>query len=364
MSEQLTIHDPQGNPVYRITIDKSFDLLPEEVRKCGLAGKRCLIVTDTNVGPLYGGQVSAKLAECGCSARVFAFPAGEVHKNLENVSTVYRELIERKYDRSSFIAALGGGVAGDLAGYAAATYLRGIPFIQIPTTLLAQSDSSVGGKTGVDFEGYKNMIGAFAMPRLVFMNTAVMATMDERAYLSGMGEVVKHGYIRDPGFSEFIRSHTREILSRDSDTLIRLDLGNCRIKGAVVEEDPEEKGLRRILNFGHTLGHAIEKQKAGSLWHGECVAIGMTAAVWISEQRGLLPAGSTEKVRAELTGLRLPVQADFDIDAALDAVRNDKKVKNGKPVFILLSSFGNAFATDTVTFGEMRAALEQVCRKA
>ena len=360
MSEKLMIHGADHKPLYEIWIDSSFACLPDKVRACGLAGKKCLIVTDTNVGPLYGKEAAEKLAACGCESRIFAIPAGEVHKTLRTVETVYRALIEQKYDRSSFIAALGGGVVGDLAGFSAATYLRGIPFIQIPTTLLAQSDSSVGGKTGVDFDGYKNMVGAFAMPKLVYMNTSVLSTMEERAYLSGMGEVIKHAYIRDPEFLAYIREHTEQILARDPETLIHLDSVNCGIKGAVVEEDPKESGLRRILNFGHTLGHAIEKQTAGSMWHGECVSVGMTAAVWISEKRGLLPAGSTQKVRDQLTALHLPVTASFDPDLALDAVRNDKKVKNGKPVFILLSAPGSAFATDDVTFEEMRAALEQV----
>ncbi|MBQ8638112.1 MAG: 3-dehydroquinate synthase [Lachnospiraceae bacterium] len=360
MSEQLTVHDPSGNPVYEIMIEKDFEKLAAGIREAGLHGRRVCVVSDSKTAPLYADIVCRQLEEISVQTELFVFPEGERSKTLDTVRSLYAFLIEKKFDRNDYLAALGGGVVGDLTGFAAATYLRGISFIQIPTTLLAQSDSSVGGKTGVDFDGYKNMVGAFCMPKLVYMNVSTLRTLDTRTYLSGLGEVIKHGYIRDREFLNFILTHQQEILERDPETLMKLDLGNCRIKRSVVEEDPTEKGLRGILNFGHTLGHAIEKQLASSLYHGECVSIGMVAAAYISYLKGYLSLRETEEMKQALTGFSLPINAAFDLDAALEATKNDKKMKNGTIRFALLSEIGDAFLDQTVTLGEMRQGLEYV----
>ena len=262
MSKSLMINNQAHEPIYEIVFETAFEKLAEKVKQIGLEGRKVCIVMDSNTSHLYGEMVRKVLEPVSAKVISFQFPAGELHKTLDVVRDIYKELIEAHFDRKDYLAALGGGVVGDITGFAAATYLRGISFIQIPTTLLSQSDSSVGGKTGVDFDGYKNMVGAFCMPKLVYMNVSTLSTMDERDYLSGMGEVVKHGLIRDKKFFDWLKINHEKICSQDNETLIEMDYHNCRIKGEVVEEDPTEQGIRSLLNFGHTLGHAIEKQKA------------------------------------------------------------------------------------------------------
>ncbi len=360
MAEQLTVHDPAGRPVYDIVIETSFERLPSCVCGAGLEHRRVCIVSDSKTAPLYAEEIRRRLADIAVQVELFVFPEGELHKTLDTVRNLYEFLIQKQFDRNDYIAALGGGVVGDLAGFAAATYLRGIPFIQIPTTLLAQSDSSIGGKTGVDFDGYKNMVGAFCMPRLVYMNTSVLKTLDDRTYRSGMGEVIKHGLIRSRAFYSEIMSKKDAILSKDPEIMTKIDCGNCEIKRAVVEEDPTEKGIRGLLNFGHTLGHAIEKQLAGSMYHGECVAVGMIGAAYISWKKGNLSWSDVEEIRNTILAFGLPVSACFDVDAALAATKNDKKMKNGVIRFVLLKQLGEAYLDTTVTMDEMRAALAYV----
>lgn len=200
MSKSLMINNQAHEPIYEIVFETAFEKLAEKVKQIGLEGRKVCIVMDSNTSHLYGEKVRKVLEPVSAKVISFQFPAGELHKTLDVVRDIYKELIESHFDRKDYLAALGGGVVGDITGFAAATYLRGISFIQIPTTLLSQSDSSVGGKTGVDFDGYKNMVGAFCMPKLVYMNVSTLSTMDERDYLSGMGEVVKHGLIRDKKF--------------------------------------------------------------------------------------------------------------------------------------------------------------------
>ena len=361
MSKRLSIHDPEGKPLYDICIEKDFDPFLDEIRKIpSLKGKRACIVADSNTSVLYADAVRQCLAQSIPEIYVFSFPAGEMYKNLDTVTDLYRFLMQRQFDRSDFLIALGGGVVGDLCGFAAATYLRGIPFIQVPTTLLAQSDSSIGGKTGVDLDGYKNMAGAFYMPRLVYMNVSALKTLSERIYLSGMGEVIKHGLIKDNAFLRFLEESSRKILQRDVDILMELAYGNCRIKGDIVEADPMEKGIRRILNFGHTLGHAIEKQLSNVLYHGECVSIGMAAAGYIGFLKGTLSMPEVRQLCAVLRSFKLPVCADFDHDEALAATKNDKKMQSGQIAFVLLRRFGEAYVDMTVTEEEMAKALSYV----
>lgn len=365
MAKSLMINDPAHKPIYEIVFETGFEKLAEKIKQIGLEGRKVCIVMDSNTSRLYKEAVRRVLEPVSASVISFEFPAGELNKTLDVVRDIYKELIEAHFDRKDYLAALGGGVVGDITGFAAATYLRGISFIQIPTTLLSQSDSSVGGKTGVDFDGYKNMVGAFCMPKLVYMNVSSLATMDERDYLSGMGEVVKHGLIRDRSFFEWLKEHHEKICSQDAETLLEMDYQNCRIKGEVVEEDPTEQGIRSLLNFGHTLGHAIEKQKAGELYHGECVSVGAAAAAYISKKRGYLTASEFQAVLDAFTSFKLPVTVKgVDVEAALLATRSDKKMQGKQIRFILLKSLGQAVVDMTVTMDEMREALCFVCRDA
>ena len=275
-------------PCYDIVFQQSFDGLWEELQELGASEKKLCIVTDSRVDELYGAQV-AELLEGKCRKIVkYAFPAGEENKNLETVKDVYRYLIEEGFDRKDMLLALGGGVTGDLTGFVAATYLRGIDFVQIPTTLLAQVDSSIGGKTGVDFDSYKNMVGAFKMPRLVYINLSVLKTLEERQFYSGFAEVMKSALIKDALFYEWLIENMYEICEREPATLEEMVIRTCSIKKMVVEKDPTEQGDRALLNLGHTIGHAIEKAKNFELYHGECVALGTVAAAYISWKRGMI----------------------------------------------------------------------------
>lgn len=359
-ASQLTVHDKAGNPVYEIVIEADFSRLAECIEQAGLKGKRACIVSDSKTARIYAQELQDILSKICTRTELFVFPEGEQNKTLDTVRSLYAFLIEKEFDRKDFLVALGGGVTGDLTGFAAATYLRGIAFVQVPTTLLAQADSSVGGKTGVDFDGYKNMVGAFCMPKLVYMNVSALKTLDKRGYLSGMGEVVKHGLIRDRRFLDYIVSHAEEIKHRDPGVMKQVALGNCSIKRAVVEEDPTEKGLRRILNFGHTLGHAIEKQLAGNFYHGECVSVGIVAAAYISMRKGYLTEEQVKEVEKILELFELPVRAAFDPEEAFLATRNDKKMQAGSILFILLKSFGEAYTDNTVTDEQMREGLAYV----
>ncbi|MDO4623289.1 MAG: 3-dehydroquinate synthase [Eubacteriales bacterium] len=319
-------------------------------------GKIC-IVTDSNVGPLYLEQVKEALAPLGAELYSFVIPAGEENKNLTVIYDLYTCLIENKFQRNDMLAALGGGVTGDMTGFTAATYLRGIDFIQIPTSLLAQVDSSVGGKTGVDFAQYKNMVGAFYQPRLVYMNMSVLKTLPDDQFSSGMGEVVKTAEIRDAELLTFMEEHTDSILARDPEILSVLIHRCCRVKAAVVEEDPTEKGIRAILNFGHTLGHAIEKCKDFSLLHGTCVGIGIVGAAYASLKRGLLTEDEVERIKKLNKAFGLPCQVEgITADQIIEASKNDKKMESGQIKFILLDGIGNAIVDKTMTAEELYAA--------
>jgi len=271
---------------YDIVIENSYENLPKELEVFSIYNKKLCIVTETNVKDFYADEIMSFLQPCAKEVIVFTFQAGESHKNLDTVQSLYQVLIEYKFERTDMLLALGGGVTGDLTGYAAATYLRGIDFIQLPTSLLAQVDSSIGGKTGVDFQSYKNMIGAFYQPKLVYMNLHTLNTLPKIEYFSGMGEIIKHGLIKDKAYYYWLQAHLSQIKEREFSVLEEMIERSCQIKREVVEKDPKEKGERALLNFGHTLGHAIEKLMNFSLLHGECVALGCVASACISLHRG------------------------------------------------------------------------------
>ena len=362
MENRITVHQ-DGAAIYDIVMEHSFDQLLPEMKKLGAEKRRICIVTDTTIGPLYAEQVKRLLEEIVKTVIVVTIPAGEQYKTLDTVRDLYTVLIEKKFDRNDMLLALGGGVIGDLTGFAAATYLRGIDFVQVPTTLLAQVDSSVGGKTGVDFDHYKNMVGAFCMPKLVYMNLATLETLDRRIYLSGMGEVIKYGLIRRPEFYQWLKEHVEEIKNRVPEAILHMVSVSCETKRDVVEEDPYEHSVRALLNLGHTLGHAIEKKKNFTLYHGECVAIGMVAAAEISRKRGYLSDKEVEQLKEMLQKFELPITVDqLDKEDVLDTTKNDKKMIAGQIKFILLNAIGNGVVDRTVTREEMADGLAAVLK--
>lgn len=358
MSKILTV-TMNKKPIYDIVIENDFDALTKRLEP--YRDRRCMIVTDTNVGPIYLDAVTEKAASVYKEVYSVSFQAGEDSKNLITVQTVLKELIEHKFDRKDCIIALGGGVVGDLAGFAASIYMRGIAVIQIPTSLLAQVDSSIGGKTGVDFDQYKNMVGAFYMPKLVYINTATLSTLDARQFYSGMAEVLKYGLIMDASFYEWILQKMYEIHERDAATLEEMIETCCQCKQRVVERDPYENGERAILNFGHTLGHAIEKYMDFKLLHGECVALGSVCAAYISWKKGKLSMEEYYEIRDMFVPFQLPISlTEIEPEKIVKLTKADKKSDGGGIKFILLKKVGKAVIDTTVTPEEMLAALQEI----
>lgn len=351
----------QKKPCYDIVFAKDFQGLLEELKELEVSNRRLCIITDSNVDKLYGEEVQ-KLLEGNClKVAKYAFPAGEENKNLDTVKEVYKYLIEEGFDRKDILLALGGGVVGDLTGYVAATYLRGVDYIQIPTTLLAQTDSSIGGKTGVDFDGYKNMVGAFKMPRLVYQNLSVLKTLDDRQFFSGFAEVMKHGLIKDAIFYEWLIENMYEICERDLNVLQEMLIKSCTVKKLVVEKDPTEQGDRALLNFGHTIGHAVEKAKNFELYHGECVALGCVAAAYISWKRELLSMEEYYEIRDMFVPFYLPISVDgIEPEEILRLTKSDKKMETGKIKFVLLKKIGKAVIDKTVTDEEILEAIREI----
>lgn len=357
----ITVHY-DGKPIYDIYIESSYDRLEEAFLSLGhVEKKKVCIVSETTVAPLYLELVKKVAAQCFRAVTEFVFLAGEEHKNLETVQDLYEHLILQHFERGDMLIALGGGVTGDLTGYAAATYLRGISFIQMPTTLLSQVDSSIGGKTGVDFKAYKNMVGAFHQPALVYINLDTLNTLTDKQYCEGMGEIIKHGLIRDNAYYRWLSEHMEEILKRNLSICREMIEISCNIKRRVVENDPKEQGERALLNFGHTLGHGVEKVSDLRLLHGECVALGCVASSWISWKRGLLTEEQYLDIRATIQKACLPVSTDqIDAGAVMEAVKHDKKMEAGKVKFILLKQPGEAMIDRTVSTKEMEEALNVI----
>lgn len=348
-------------PCYEIVFEQSFEKLSEELKQFDIENKRLAIITDSNVAGLYAEEIEKIVTPCCKKVVTYQFPAGEENKNLDVIRDIYKFLIENSFDRKDMLLALGGGVTGDMTGYAAATYLRGIDFVQIPTTLLSQADSAIGGKTGVDFDGYKNMVGAFKMPRLVYMNVSVLNTLPERQYFAGFAEIMKHGLIKDEAFYLWLIENMYEICDKNPETLLEMLYRSCVIKKQVVEKDPEEKGERALLNFGHTIGHSIEKAKNFSLYHGECVALGAVAAAFISYKRNMIKMEEYYEIRDMFVPFNLPISVDhIEPSEIVKLTRADKKMEAGKIKFILLQKIGKAVIEDTVTEEEILEAVKEI----
>ncbi|MCD8020619.1 MAG: 3-dehydroquinate synthase [Clostridiales bacterium] len=353
MKKQLEVK-AEGKKVYDIVIRDSFDGLAEEMKDFGIQKKRLCIVTESRVGAIYLTKIVALLEPLCRKVEVFVFPEGEDSKNLHTVNQLYQFLIEKEFDRKDMLIALGGGVAGDLTGFAAATYLRGIDFVQVPTSLLAQVDSSIGGKTGVDFQSYKNMVGAFYMPKLVYININTIQSLPERQFQSGLGEVIKHGLIRDKHYFEWVRANKEAIARRDPESLAVVVEGSCKIKRAVVEEDPKEQGVRACLNFGHTFGHSIEKLMNFQLTHGECVGIGCVLASAMSCRRGYITEEEYEDIKELFAYFHFPeLPESLDPSEIIREMRHDKKMEHGRIKFIMLQKVGEAKIYTDVTEEEM-----------
>ena len=349
----------EGKKVYDIVIESSFSKLVEELSSFGIKERKLCIVTEDHVASYYLEEVKNILEGQCAKLEVYIFQEGEASKNLSTVDSLYQFLITHEFDRKDMLLALGGGVTGDLTGFAAATYLRGIDFVQIPTSLLAQVDSSIGGKTGVDYHAYKNMVGAFYMPKLVYINVSTVKTLSERQYHSGLGEVIKHGLIRDKAYFEWIRDNKEAIAEREDAALAYIIEGSCQIKRAVVEEDPKEHGVRATLNFGHTLGHSIEKLMNFSLTHGECVAIGSLLAADISCKRGYISEAENRDIKEVYKYFDFPVlPEELNAQDIVKETRHDKKMEHGKIKFILLAKVGEAKIYQDVTSEEMLEILK------
>lgn len=349
-----------GEDSYDIKFSDSFNGLAEAMKEIN-APNKLLIVTDTNVEKLYAEETAAILKEAGYDCAVYAFEAGEENKNMDSILGICGACMDHELDRKSMIVALGGGVVGDMAGFAAAIYMRGIKFVQIPTTLLSQSDSSVGGKTGIDFKESKNILGAFHQPKLVYINVNTLQTLSKEQFISGMGEVIKHGIIRDKTFFEYLKNNAENIKKRDAETFIYMSKVNCGIKAAVVEQDEKENALRAILNFGHTIGHAVESAYNFTMTHGECVGLGMIAASYISYKRNMITKEELDEIESILyeygfrTRVKLPENRRI-----WDFMQKDKKKAEGKLKFILPEAIGKVIQTTDVGMEEIFAALEYI----
>ena len=327
--------------------------------------KRVFVVTDENVAGHHLDGLLAGLAASGVSALSRVLPPGEATKNLEQLGALVDWLLGESVERRDLVIALGGGVVGDLTGFAAATTLRGIDFVQIPTTLLAQVDSSVGGKTGINSKWGKNLIGAFHQPRLVIADTDVLATLPRRELLAGYAEVAKYGLIDDFAFFNWLEENGAALLTGNKELLQEAILKSCAAKAAVVAQDELEAGSRALLNLGHTFGHALEAEcgYGGELLHGEAVAIGMVMASDLSVRLGLCPGQDALRVRNHLASVGLPTKPpalagrSWDIDRLITHMGRDKKVSDGKITFVLLRGIGQAFLDNGVEAADLRSVL-------
>lgn len=352
MSEQAVLADTVtvdlGERSYPIYIGHNL-LARGELLRAHIGGRQVAVVTNTVVAPLY---LSALREALGNSYQVdvFEMADGEEHKSLETFAALMDFLLQRRHNRTTTLVALGGGVVGDLTGFAAATFQRGVNFVQVPTTLLAQVDSSVGGKTAVNHPRGKNMIGAFYQPRCVLADTAVFGTLPEREFRAGLAEVLKYGVIRDAGFFDWLERHGAELCRRDPEALGVAIRRSCEIKAEVVAADEREGGLRAILNFGHTFGHAIETLTGyRQLLHGEAVAIGMVMAADLSVRQGLLPRPDGVRIRRVLAAMGLPVVPPALPAAEMTAAMGlDKKVLDGRLRLVLAEAIGQVTVTDAV----------------
>jgi 3-dehydroquinate synthase len=349
---------------------RSYDILVEE-QLLDRAGSYILnvhpssttaIITNTTIAPLYASRIKATLENAGFKTSVIELPDGEQYKNLTQIQHVYSVMLAAGLDRQSLLIALGGGVIGDMSGFAAATYMRGVPFIQIPTTLLAQVDSSIGGKTGVNLVEGKNLVGAFHQPLMVLIDPMVLKTLPERELRSGSAEVIKSAIIHDVPFFEFLEKNASGIASTDIAVLHNIIISCCRIKGAITSQDETELGIRAFLNFGHTIGHAIETLTGyKTCTHGEAVAIGMAAIARLSLKMGFCSKSDADRISALLMSAGLPTALPrFPASAYVEAILKDKKKISESIKMVFLKKIGSVFLRLT-TAQELLELLSNEC---
>ncbi|HMW53577.1 MAG TPA: 3-dehydroquinate synthase [Zoogloea sp.] len=338
-------------------LDRSDLILPF------LKTPRAAVVTNDVVGPLYLARFSAALRAAGVRVTEIVLPDGEAHKDWPTLNLIFDGLLGERCDRATTVIALGGGVVGDMAGFAASAYQRGVPFIQVPTTLLSQVDSSVGGKTAINHPLGKNMIGAFYQPRLVLADTSVLSTLPDRELRAGVAEVIKYGLIRDLPFLEWLEANLDRLLHRDGDVLAEAIERSCRNKAEVVVADETEQGERALLNLGHTFGHAIETGLGYGEWlHGEAVAAGAVMAAELSRRLGWLSTADVTRVREIHARAGLPVRgAALGADRYLELMAHDKKVSNGTLRLVLLKAIGRAVVTAEAPIDAVRASIDACC---
>lgn len=324
-------------------------------------GRQIMVVTNDRVAPLYLTKTVSGIDKARIESVVL--PDGEEHKNLTVLNCIFDALLERRCGRDTTIVALGGGVVGDMAGFAAACYQRGVPFLQVPTTLLAQVDSSVGGKTGVNHALGKNMIGAFHQPACVVADIDTLATLDERELRAGLAEVIKYGLIGDSEFFEWLEGHVDALLGRDPESLTHAICRSCENKAKLVSADEREAGSRALLNLGHTFGHAIETGLGYGTWlHGEAVAAGMCQAADLSARLGYLDRDAVARIEKLLSGVGLPVRAPLELEPErmLELMSVDKKIRNASMRLVLLRAIGDAFITDSIDSDDLNATLTAI----
>lgn len=358
-----TLHVQLGARSYPIVVAPGLLAhVAEQIDSVAPSASAIVILSHPRLAALYAPPLVAGLKAKGLPVRIVTVPPGERHKNLRTVARLYDALLDAGLDRKSVLITLGGGVLGDLGGFVAATYLRGIPFIQIPTTLLAQVDASVGGKTGADLPRGKNLVGAFYQPRAVWIDTDTLQTLPARELRSGLAEVIKYGIISDEGFFARVTAQMPRLLRRDPEALASAIVRSCEIKAEVVGQDETEQGLRAILNFGHTVGHALETVTGYRRFkHGEAIAIGMVSAALIGEEVGVTPREITGQIAAALTAAKLPTAfpADVPPEPILEAMRRDKKTVAGKLNFVLAERIGHVRRVVDVPPSAVRAALDR-----
>lgn len=364
-----TVHVALGARSYDIHIGEGLIARAGELISPVLSQRRVIIITDEIVAPLHLPALAGSLAKQGIRHSTVVVPAGEGSKSFAMLERVMDQLLAERPERKTTILALGGGVIGDLAGFAASILLRGVPFIQIPTTLLAQVDSSVGGKTGINSRHGKNLIGSFYQPRMVLADIGALATLPIRQRLAGYAEIVKYGLIDNPQFFAWLEQNGPRVLDGDVEALRHAVRVSCESKAAIVAQDEREGGKRALLNLGHTFGHALEAETGfgETLLHGEAVAIGMVQAFQFSAQKGLCPQTDVERIIAHFKAVGLPwrtgdIRDEWNIDALIGHFAQDKKVADGKLTFILAHGIGQSFISQDVTHAELVKLLEAATR--
>ena len=349
-----------GERSYQITIKKGCLEKIGEILAEKFPASRYCIVSDDTVTELYGRELLERIRAQGLQCDLLSFGHGEANKNLQTVGMLASSAAQLGLDRKSMFIALGGGVTGDITGFLASSYMRGIPCLQIPTTLLAQVDSSVGGKTGVDIPEGKNLFGSFSQPAGVYIDPDVLSSLPEEQYLNGLAEVIKHGIIRDRTYFDFLRDDYQDIMALEPDTLRDLIHVSCKIKAEVVAEDEQESNIRQILNFGHTIGHAVEAASSFAILHGFAVSIGMVAAARLAVMNSLLAKEELELIVSILEQYRLPTEIPIDLDR--DSIRSylltDKKRISGITSYVLPTSVGKVVISKNITQEQINAVLD------